>query len=287
MKIIQSLAEMQHQSRTWQNKGFKVALVPTMGCLHEGHISLMHKAAEVADRVIVSIFVNPMQFGPNEDFAAYPRQFQRDCDLAAKAGVHVIFCPEAKDMYPEGFQTLVKAGTLAQGMCGADRPGHFDGVATVVCKLFLITSPNIAVFGEKDFQQLAVIRQMVRDLNFPVAIIGAPIVREPDGLAMSSRNKYLKGEMRRQALCLFQSIQAAKEIVANAQQDVASDTIIQATQKIVGEAGGKLDYAVVINGGSLEVEKIIGRNSVLAIAVKIGGLVRLIDNATLYSNQTP
>jgi pantoate--beta-alanine ligase len=286
MKIVHSLLEMQHEAMTWRHEGFKIALVPTMGCLHAGHISLMHKAAEAADRVIVSLFVNPMQFGPNEDFGMYPRQFQTDCNLAEKAGVHIIFCPEAKDMYPEGFQTTVKAGALAQGMCGADRPGHFDGVATVVCKLLQLTSPNIAVFGEKDYQQLAVIRQMVGDLNIPVVIIGAPIVRESDGLAMSSRNKYLKGEMRRQALCLYQSLQAAQKIVVDAKQGVAAEIIIQSTKKIVDEAGGKLEYATVINGNTLQMEKIVGNDSVLAIAVKIGGIVRLIDNAKLFPPRT-
>jgi pantoate--beta-alanine ligase len=281
MKIIQSPAEMQHQAIAWKQQGLKIALVPTMGCLHAGHLSLMRKAAQAADRVIVSLFVNPMQFGPNEDFAAYPRQFQIDCELAETEGVNLIFAPDAKEMYPEGFQTTVSVKTLSRGMCGADRPGHFDGVATVVGKLLQLTLPDIAIFGEKDFQQLAIIRQMVRDLHFPVTIIGAPIVREADGLAMSSRNKYLQGEMRSQALCLSRSIRAAQEIVAQAQQDVAAETIIKATQKIVADAGGKLEYAVVVNEHSLQAEQWVGKNSVLAIAVKIGGTVRLIDNAKL------
>ena len=281
MKIIKSPAEMQHQALVWKQEGLKIALVPTMGCLHAGHLSLMRRATDNADKVIVSLFVNPMQFGPNEDFAAYPRQFQADCDLAEKEGVHIIFCPDAKEMYPEGFQTTVSVKTLTQGMCGANRPGHFDGVATVVSKLLHLTLPDIAIFGEKDFQQLAVIRQMVRDLHFPVTIIGAPIVREADGLAMSSRNKYLKGEMRTQALCLYISIQAAQEIVAQAPQNFDADTIIEATKKTVAEAGGKLEYAVVINEHSLQAETVVGSSSVLAIAVKIGGVVRLIDNAKL------
>ncbi len=273
---------MQHQAIAWKREGLKIALVPTMGCLHAGHLSLMRKAVQNADKVIVSLFVNPMQFGPNEDFAAYPRQFQIDCDLAEKEGVHLIFCPDAKEMYPEGFQTTVSVKTLTQGMCGADRPGHFDGVATVVSKLLHLTIPDIAVFGEKDFQQLAVIRQMVRDLHFPVTIIGSPIVREADGLAMSSRNKYLAGEMRTQALCLYRSIQAAQQIVARAGHDVAAGTIIEATKKTVAEAGGKLEYAVVVDEHSLQAETFVGSSSVLAIAVKIGGVVRLIDNAKLF-----
>ncbi len=286
MKIIQSPVEMQRQAITWKHEGLKIALVPTMGCLHAGHLSLMCKAAQNADRVIVSLFVNPIQFGPNEDFDAYPRQFQVDCDLAKKAGVHTIFCPDAREMYADGFQTAVSVKTLSQGMCGANRPGHFDGVATVVCKLLHVTMPDIAIFGKKDFQQLAIIRQMVRDLNFPVTIISAPIVREADGLAMSSRNKYLQGEMRTQALCLFKSIQTALETVAHAKQDVTAQTIIEATQKIVTKAGGKLEYAVVVNEHSLQAETVVGSSSVLAIAVKIGGIVRLIDNAKLFSTMT-
>lgn len=285
MKIIKVPADMQDQAESWKREGLKIALVPTMGCLHNGHLSLMRKAAENADKVIVSLFVNPLQFGPNEDFDAYPRQFQTDCDLAEKEGAHVIFCPDTTAMYPEGFQTAVSVKTLAQGMCGANRPGHFDGVATVVVKLLHLTLPDFAIFGEKDFQQLAIIRQIVRDLDFPVKIIGAPIVREADGLAMSSRNKYLQGEMRDQALCLYKSLQGAREIVAQAQQRVTAETIITATEKNVAAAGGKLEYAVVINEHSLQPESLVGGGSVLAIAVKIGGKVRLIDNGKLIPTQ--
>jgi len=281
MLIIKSPAEMQAQSLTWRHEGLKIALVPTMGCLHTGHLSLMRQAAQNSDRLVVSLFVNPRQFGPNEDFDAYPRQFQADCHLCNQEGVHVIFCPEAREMYPEGFQTTVSVKILAQGMCGADRPGHFDGVATVVSKLLHLTMPDLAIFGEKDFQQLAIIRQMVRDLSFPVTILGAPIVREDDGLAMSSRNKYLVGEMRTQALCLYRSIQEAQKTVALATQAVPADTIVEATKKTVAEAGGKLEYAVVVNEHSLQPEALVGGSSVLAIAVKIGGVVRLIDNAKL------
>lgn len=283
MTIIKLPLDMQNQAVAWKREGLKIALVPTMGCLHAGHLSLMRKAALHADRVIVSLFVNPMQFGPNEDFDAYPRQFQTDCDLAQKEGVHVIFCPEATAMYPEGFQTTVSVKTLAQGMCGAKRPGHFDGVATVVSKLLNLTLPDYAIFGEKDFQQLAIIRQIVRDLDFPVKIIGAPIVREADGLAMSSRNKYLQGEMRKQALCLYQSLQGAREMVAQAQHGVSAQEIVAATEKTVAAAGGELEYAVVINEHSLQPEPLVGDNSILALAVKIGGRVRLIDNGKLVA----
>lgn len=285
MDKIESPPAMYGQVMSWKQQGKKVALVPTMGCLHDGHLSLMRIAIQNADKVIVSIFVNPMQFGPNEDFGAYPRQLHADCILAENEGVNAVFCPEAKDVYPEGFQTTVSVNNLAKGMCGSNRPGHFDGVATVVSKLFHMTAPDIAIFGEKDFQQLAIIRQMVRDLNFPVNIIGGPIVREPDGLALSSRNKYLKGEMRGQALCLSKSIQMAQKLVAQSPQPVAADTLVEATGKLVAEAGGKLEYAVVINDCTLQPEAVVGRSSVLAIAVKIGGVVRLIDNAKLYPAQ--
>ena len=281
MKTIAPIAAIYKQAVEWKRKGLKIALVPTMGCLHEGHLSLMRHAVTLADRVIVSIFVNPMQFGPNEDFGSYPRQFDADCKLAEKEGVHAIFCPEAQEMYGESFQTKISVTNLSQGMCGADRPGHFDGVATVVTKLFHLTLPDFAVFGQKDFQQLAIIRQFVADLNMSIEIIGCPIVREHDGLAMSSRNKYLSGESRNQALCLYNSILAARKHIAESQQEVLADKIISQTREIVTKAGGKLEYAVVINEFTLQNEIKITRNSVLAIAAKIGGKVRLIDNAKL------
>ncbi len=282
MEIFKSPAEIQTRVLSWKKAGMRIALVPTMGCLHEGHLSLMRNGAANADKVIVSIFVNPMQFGPNEDFGAYPRQFGTDCQLAEQEGVHLIFNPDPEDMYPHGFQTTISVRNLAQGMCGANRPGHFDGVATVVAKLLHLTCPDIAVFGEKDFQQLAIIRQMVRDLDFPVEIIGAPIVREADGLAMSSRNKYLKGAMRSQALCLSRAIEEGRALV-HARQNLAAETIVVATKKIVAEAGGKLEYAVVIDANTLQEETMVGNNSVLALAVKIGGVVRLIDNGKLLA----
>ncbi len=282
MDTIQSLTEMSQRAAKWKRQGLKIALVPTMGCLHEGHLSLMRRAAGCADRVIVSIFVNPMQFGPHEDFDAYPRQLQSDCQLAEKEGVDTVFCPDSKAMYGENFQTTISVKTLSQGMCGADRPGHFDGVATVVTKLLHVTVPDVAIFGEKDFQQLAVIKQLATDLNLPVEIVGCPIVREVDGLAMSSRNKYLQGESRRQALCLYRSIQAARDRVAGGRHDVPAASVIAETARIVAEAGAKLEYAVVVNEHTLQPEDVIGSGSVLALAAKIGGVVRLIDNARLY-----
>jgi pantoate--beta-alanine ligase len=282
MDTIQSLMEMYRRAAQWQRQGLKIALVPTMGCLHEGHLSLMRKARDCADRVIVSIFVNPMQFGPHEDFDAYPRQLQSDCLLAQKEGVDTVFCPEPKAMYGENFQTTISVKGLSQGMCGADRPGHFDGVATVVTKLLHLTVPDVAIFGEKDFQQLAIIKQLVADLNLPVQIVGCPIVREADGLAMSSRNKYLQGEARSQALCLYRAILAARDRVASGKEDVTAASIVAETARIVAEAGAKLEYAVVVNDHTLQPEVVIGNSSVLALAAKIGGVVRLIDNAKLY-----
>lgn len=284
MKIIASLTEIAGQATEWHRQGLKIALVPTMGCLHEGHLSLMRRAAAVADRIIVSIFVNPMQFGPNEDFGSYPRQFQTDCDLAEKEGVHAIFCPESKDMYGESFQTRISVTQLSQGMCGADRPGHFDGVATVVTKLFHLTQPDVAVFGQKDFQQLAIIRRLVVDLNMNIEIIGCEIVREQDGLAMSSRNKYLRGESRKQALCLSTAILAARRLVAETQHEkkIPADAVLSQTGKIIAGAGAKLEYAVVVDEFTLQNETMVTRQSVLAIAAKIGGTVRLIDNAKLF-----
>lgn len=273
--------EISRQVREWQRQGLKIALVPTMGCLHEGHLSLMRRAASLADRIIVSIFVNPMQFGPKEDFASYPRQLEADCRLAEKEGVHAVFCPEAGDMYSPSFQTTVSVTKLSQGMCGADRPGHFDGVATVVLKLFHLTRPDLAVFGQKDFQQLAIIRQLTADLNLEVEIVGCPIVREPDGLAMSSRNKYLQGESRQQALCLYRAILAARRLVAESPGEVTAEAVFSQTNEIIAQAGAKLEYAVVIDEDTLQKQPVVTRKSVLAIAAKIGGKVRLIDNAGL------
>jgi pantoate--beta-alanine ligase len=281
VKIIASLPEIYRQAAEWKGRGLRIALVPTMGCLHEGHLSLMRQAAAVADRIIVSIFVNPMQFGPNEDYDSYPRQFRTDCQLAENEGVHAVFSPDPKDMYGESFQTKISVTSLSRGMCGAGRPGHFDGVATVVTKLFHLTLADVAVFGQKDYQQLAIIRRLVLDLNMHIEIIGFPIVREQDGLAMSSRNKYLQGESRKQALCLHQAIRAAQKLVAESPQQVSAEAIISQTGRIIGKAGANLEYAVVIDESTLQNESVITPESVLAIAARIGGTVRLIDNARL------
>ena len=271
---------MQDAALQWK-KEHSIGVVPTMGCLHEGHLSLVRIAKKRCSRLILTIFVNPMQFGPNEDLDSYPRQFAADCAMAEKEGVDVVFSPDTRLMYGENFQTSIQVKNLSQGMCGADRPGHFEGVATVVAKLFNLTFPDIAVFGEKDFQQLAVIRQMVKDLNFPVEIIGGPIVREHDGLAMSSRNTYLQGESRQTALCLHRSLQKAKQLVTQATQPMKAKFIIEQVKDEISNAGAVLEYAVIVNEHTLKMDDLITPQSTLAVAAKINQKVRLIDNTKL------
>jgi pantoate--beta-alanine ligase len=284
MKIITSPEEIYQLARRWKLKGQRVAVVPTMGCLHEGHLSLMRIGAKHCDRVIVTLFVNPLQFGPNEDLDGYPKQLQLDCDLAEKELVDVVFAPENEAMYSPSFQTEIQVKKLSQGMCAGDRPTHFAGVTTVVTKLFNITIPDVAVFGMKDFQQLTIIRQLVQDLNFPIEIVGGPIIREPDGLAMSSRNKYLTGEGRQRALCLYNSIQAGRKTVAESSgTEISSEIIIEQARNIVHAAGAKLEYAVVVHEESLQDEKTVTPASVLALAARIDNTVRLIDNSQLVS----
>ncbi len=282
MKIVPSLTDISQLTSSWKKQGQTISLVPTMGCLHEGHLSLMRKAKDMGGKVIVSIFVNPLQFGPNEDLASYPRQFVIDCELAENEGVDAVFCPENKYMYGDSFQTAVTVSKLSQGMCGKDRPGHFDGVSTVVAKLFNLTRADSAVFGQKDFQQLAVIRQLVKDLNFPIQIIGSPIVREDDGLAMSSRNKYLHGDSRQQALCLYSSIIAARELVTESRDKILAQTVIEQTKEIIARAGAALEYAVLKDESTLLDDVVVSSDSILVLAAKIDGTVRLIDNGRLF-----
>jgi pantoate--beta-alanine ligase len=277
MKVIHSPAEMTVWAKAEAAARRRICLVPTMGAFHEGHLSLMRMARGRADRVVVSLFVNPTQFGPREDFAAYPRDMERDTLLAGRQGVDVLFAPSAGEMYPGGFQTVVSVRDLTRYLCGASRPGHFDGVATVVGKLFLITRADSAVFGEKDFQQLAVIRRVVADLNMNIEVIGHPIVREEDGLAMSSRNIYLGSSERSTALCLYQSIRLARQAAAAGQK--STEVLAGLVRKhILSFAGTEIDYASFVDAGSLEPVPTVDERTVLALAVKIGGKVRLIDN---------
>ncbi len=278
MKIIRNPQQMTAWSKEQAVAGKKIGFVPTMGFFHEGHLALMRRAGELADQVVVSLFVNPTQFGPQEDLAAYPRDFARDQELAASVGVDVIFAPEPEDMYPAGCNTTVTVGEdLTDRLCGASRPGHFAGVATVVSKLFNIVRPDVAVFGEKDFQQLAVIRRMTEDLNLGVAIIGHPIIREKDGLAMSSRNTYLQEAEREAALSLSRALAMARTMTADG--ELHAESLTAALQKfILSFAGTDLDYISFVDQFTLQPVAEVNKDTVLALAVQINGRVRLIDN---------
>jgi pantoate--beta-alanine ligase len=278
MKIIRSPQKMTTWSKEQIVAGRTIGFVPTMGFFHEGHLALMRRAGEMADQVVVSLFVNPTQFGPQEDLAAYPRDFERDRDLAEGVGVDVIFAPEPEDMYPAGFSSIVTVGEeLTSQLCGASRPGHFAGVATVVSKLFNIVRPDLAVFGEKDFQQLAVIRRMTKDLDLGVEIIGHPIVREQDGLAMSSRNTYLQPEERESALSLSRALAMARTMVEEGKRD--TERLTAALREfILSFPGTEPDYISFVDQFTLQPVAEVDKDTVLALAVKINDRVRLIDN---------
>jgi pantoate--beta-alanine ligase len=263
-------------------EGGKIALVPTMGFLHEGHLSLIKEGIKRADHLVVSIFVNPTQFGPGEDLASYPRNFSKDTDLAKTAGADVIFAPDADDLYPENYQTYISLDNLPNHLCGISRPGHFKGVATVVAKLFNIVKPHVAIFGMKDYQQLAVIRQMTKDLNFDIEIIGAPTVREPDGLAMSSRNAYLSKNIRPSALSLFKALNNAQQLVSKGITDSA--VLINETASLIGTyKKTSVDYISICDPKTLEDIKIVEKQVLMAIAVKVDN-TRLIDNMMINPN---
>jgi len=278
MNVIESVAEMQRIAMKARGEGKSIALVPTMGYLHAGHASLMHEGRKRCDLLVTSIFVNPTQFGANEDLDKYPRDMERDMVIAAGEGVDLIFAPKAADMYPAGYQTWVDVDRLSLPLCGASRPGHFRGVTTVVCKLFSIVQPTLALFGMKDYQQLAVIRRMTADLNLPVEIVGMPIVREADGLAMSSRNAYLSPENRAKALCLNRAIRAATAAYRGGERNVANLGAIAREQIAAEEA--QIDYLEFRHGASLELQQQADDQTLLALAVKIG-TTRLIDNCIL------
>ncbi len=256
-----------------------IGFVPTMGFLHEGHLALLREGKKRCHELVLSIFVNPTQFGPNEDFETYPRDLERDLDLARKEGVNTVFHPHAKELYGENYQTYVTLEKLPRHLCGHSRPGFFSGVATVVSKLFNIVKPHIAFFGEKDYQQLAVIRQMVKDLNFDIEIVGVPTVREQDGLAMSSRNTYLSEDQRPAALSLYQSLQNAEKALKNGVVD-AEKIISAATDLITSYPDTRIDYINICDPDTLEDVAVIKGPVVMALAV-IVGKTRLIDNMTL------
>ena len=284
MQLVKSVRAMQRLAKVWKRKGARVGFVPTMGYLHAGHLSLVSRARKLVGRrgkVVVSIYVNPTQFGPKEDFSRYPRDLTRDLDLCRAAGVDVVFAPSDSEIYPASFSTFVVEERLSQGMEGVSRPGHFRGVTTVVAKLFNIVQPDSAIFGAKDYQQAAVIKRMVRDLNFPVKIVIAPTLRETDGLAMSSRNKYLKGELRQKALILRRSIHAMQEKVRRTGARVASVRAKQEVKRLfAGERAAKLDYVEFFNPITLKPEAKVKRGVHMALAAFIGK-TRLIDNARL------
>ncbi|MEJ5301733.1 MAG: pantoate--beta-alanine ligase [Thermodesulforhabdaceae bacterium] len=279
MKVVKSVMEMQQLADLWRRDGKVIAFVPTMGYLHEGHLALMKAARKEGDVLVISIFVNPIQFGPQEDYERYPRDLERDLRLAESVNVDVVFSPEVKEMYPDGFQTVVDVTELSKPLCGKSRPGHFRGVATVVTKLFNIVKPHVAVFGQKDFQQLVVIRRMVKDLNMDIRIIGHPIVREADGLAMSSRNVYLSPEERKVALRISQSIKKARRLVV--QSVLEGNEILKAVvSHLCQDNALKLDYAELRDPETLEEVSVINRPTLLAIAAFVGK-TRLIDNCIL------
>ncbi|RLB73628.1 MAG: pantoate--beta-alanine ligase [Deltaproteobacteria bacterium] len=282
MKVISTPAAIQRIAQEFRKQGLTIGLVPTMGWFHEGHLSLMRKAKEKTDRVITTLFVNPMQFGPSEDLDNYPHDLERDCKLAEDCGVDILFAPEKSSMYSDGFASAVHVEGLTDTLCGASRPGHFDGVTTVLAKLFNQTLPHIAIFGEKDFQQLAVIRRMVKDLDFPIEILGHPIVREASGLAMSSRNTYLKDNEMEAALSLSASISQAKEFAK--EKKSAADIIVAVTKKITKHKECSIDYIEIVNGINLKSCAKIDSKSQILLAVKINNRIRLIDNSQLLEN---
>jgi pantoate--beta-alanine ligase len=279
MESIADPREMQARAASWRARGQTVVLVPTMGYFHPGHLSLMAYGRTRGSHLVVSLFVNPAQFGPREDFSRYPRDLERDAELAREVGVDVLFTPEAAQMYPPGYQTYVEVEELSRGLCGASRPGHFRGVATVVLKLFNQVQPHVAVFGEKDYQQLALIKRLALDLDLPVEVVGRPIVREPDGLAMSSRNTYLSPEERASALCLYRALVAARELALSGAK--SRESILEAVRQIISSTPhADIDYLALVHPETLqEVEAIEGAARLL-MAVKVGK-TRLIDNTLL------
>lgn len=279
MKIVRSPKEMQNVALALRAQGKRIGFVPTMGYLHEGHASLMRLAREHSDVLAVSIFVNPTQFGPSEDFSKYPRDFERDEALCQREKTDIIFYPSAADMYPSDSSVAVVEEKLSRGLCGASRPGHFRGVCTVVAKLFNIVQPDLAVFGEKDGQQLRIIERMVRDLNFPVRIIRGPTLREPDGLAMSSRNLYLSPEERAQAICLRRALDRAEELYRQGER--RAERIEAAMTEIIGRSpAARIDYIEIVDDASLEKAVTLEKACLVALAVFVGK-TRLIDNTVL------
>ena len=279
LEVVTQAGEVCQRAQKHRRDGRKIALVPTMGFLHDGHVSLLHEGRRRADVLVLSIFVNPTQFGPNEDLDRYPRDLPGDLDKARAAGVDLVFAPAAAAMYAPGYQSFVQVRAAQKGLCGDKRPDHFDGVASVVTKLFHITQPDVAIFGQKDYQQLVVIQTMVRDLNFAIEIVGMPIVREPDGLAMSSRNAYLSPEERRQALVLHQGLVASEQAVGAG--ETRAQNLVACVRDVVASAPlARIEYIEIRDAVSLAPVDVLTAPVVCALAVFVGK-TRLIDNRVL------
>ena len=277
MKIATTIAEVRAQVREWKQQGLTVGLVPTMGYLHEGHASLVKTSVQQCDRTVASVFLNPTQFGPGEDLETYPRDFERDCALLTECGCDMVFHPEVSEMYPDGFATFVEVQSeMPRQLCGKTRPIHFRGVCTVVSKLFNIVTPDKAFFGQKDAQQLAIIRRMVLDLSMGIEIVGCPIIREADGLAKSSRNTYLSAEERKAALVLSRAVQHGQELVRNGEK--TADALVKAMRALIEqEPLARIDYVSAVDGLTMLPVHEINGGELIAMAVYIGK-TRLIDN---------
>ncbi|WP_337998164.1 pantoate--beta-alanine ligase [Oleispirillum naphthae] len=275
---VRRVAELRARIADWRAKGQSVGLVPTMGALHEGHLSLVRAAQKVVNRVVVSIFVNPTQFGPSEDLAAYPRREEEDRAKLASAGAALAFVPTVEEMYPRGFSTAISVSGVSEGLCGASRPGHFAGVATVVGKLLLQVTPDVAAFGEKDYQQLQVIRRLVRDLDIPVTVLGVPTVREEDGLAMSSRNAYLSAEERAAAPALYRALKDAAAAIEGGM--AVADALAAGRQAILSAGFAAIDYLELRAADGLAPMETTGRPGRLLAAARLGR-TRLIDNVAV------
>ncbi|MBI5299702.1 MAG: pantoate--beta-alanine ligase [Deltaproteobacteria bacterium] len=279
MNVVTTSKEMQSWALAEKKAGKRIAFVPTMGALHEGHGALLREGRKLASNLVLSIFVNPTQFGPNEDLNKYPRNLEGDLTKAKSCGVDTVFLPSPGEIYPEGYKTSVHVEGFSDLLCGKSRPGHFQGVATVVLKLFNIVQPDIALFGQKDFQQLRVIEQMVQDLNLPVQIVGMPIVREADGLAMSSRNQYLSPEERKSALALSSGLSLAEELIKQGVRD--PQKILQGVQHLLEKSGKiRIDYVALCDPKTLQEQKTLNLPALLALACFVGS-TRLIDNRML------
>lgn len=280
MKIVKTVDALRSVIKMQKSMGHRIGFVPTMGYLHEGHFSLMKTAKTQTDFVVVSIFVNPTQFGPNEDLSAYPRDLERDLMGCEAEGVDLVFAPEVYEMYPDGYSTTVECeGNITKVLCGASRPSHFKGVTSVVAKLFNMVAPDVAFFGQKDAQQVAVIEKMVRELNFDIEIVACPIIREADGLAMSSRNVYLDKEQRQEALVLSRALKQAELMIS--QGVIKSDLILSAMREIIGNSkSADIDYINIVSGVTLENIERLEDDTLIALAVRFGN-TRLIDNVRL------